>query len=267
MITRRTYLCRAVAGLSQGNKLFPEGELRKLSQHPRTALVIGNSHYSSAPLKNPRNDARAMGTLLKDLGFVVQITEDSDAAEMKRITSLFCTKLKADSIALLYYAGHGMQIEGRNYLLPVDILSDDIRDVRSRSLIVDEILENMAEKNPAFSLLFLDACRNNPFNLSRSFSVGLAGIVNPSGTSVVVFATSPGKTVDDNPHGKNSLFTAALLEVMPQPGLSLREVVASVYNKVLQSSDGRQRPWITRSAAERGGRLLFLASHENGTGC
>ena len=158
----------------------------------RIALVIGNSNYKSAPLRNPVNDAKAIADKLQGLGFKVTLKLDQDQKSMAEAIRVFGNQLKAGGAGLFYYAGHGMQVRGRNFLIPVDADIQNEDEVPYRSVDANEVLSKMETAKNRLNLMILDACRNNPFSRKfRSSSQGLAQMDAPSGT-LVAFATAPG---------------------------------------------------------------------------
>lgn len=210
----------------------------------KLALVIGNAAYKEAPLLNPANDAQAMAIKLQELGFTVIKKENAGREEMLKAVRDFGNQLKAkaDSVGLFYYAGHGIQSKGNNYLVPVDadIASED--ELASRAYNVNEVLEKMdSAKNP-INIVILDACRNNPFGRSfRSSAKGLAQVEAVQGT-YIAYATAPGKTASDGT-GRNGLYTESLLKALSQPGLKLEEVFKKVAYEVSERSGKEQTPW------------------------
>ena len=155
------------------------------SSGPRTALVIGNARYTTAPLRNPVNDARAISSTLKELGFQVTLLEDAGQKKMKRAIDKFGRTIRDGGVGLFYFSGHGMQVDGRNYLIPVDAEVDAEADVEYEAVEAGRVLAKMKTANNGMNLVFLDACRNNPFARSfRSASKGLATLNAPSGTFI-----------------------------------------------------------------------------------
>src|SRR5258706_1671555 len=159
----------------------------------RVALVVGNSAYlSGAKLANPVNDARAMGEKLKKLGFDVIELDNGTKQQIERAIGQFSRKLGQDSVSLFYYAGHGMQVNGKNYLIPIDAQIDTEQTVRLETVDVDAVIDQMAVAKSRVNLVILDACRNNPFERRfRGAGGGLATIDAPTGT-LIAYATSPG---------------------------------------------------------------------------
>lgn len=213
----------------------------------RVALVIGNSAYKESPLKNPANDARAMAVKLKALGFHVIAREDATKLEMERAVADFGDALrKPDTVGLVFYAGHGMQVQGKNYLLPIDAKIATETRVRLEALDLDAILDEMAAAETRVNLVILDACRNNPFERKfRSVGGGLAQVNAPQGT-LIAYATAPGKTAADGA-GANGLYTSKLLDALDTPGLAVEDVFKRVRVEVAKASANAQTPWESSS--------------------
>lgn len=209
----------------------------------RLALVIGNSGYRALPLDNPLNDARAMAATLEKLGFRVIKVENASQSGMYEAIRTFGDALKAaGGIGLFYYAGHGVQIKGRNYLLPVDTTIQHEDEVAYKAVDAGQVLEKMETAKNPLNIVILDACRDNPFSRSsRSATVGLAPMEAPAG-SIVAFATAPGAAASDG-HGKHGLYTEQLLNYMTQPGLKAEDVFKRVRVAVRQQTRGSQIPW------------------------
>ncbi len=217
----------------------------------RIALVIGNSHYGSdlGTLPNPANDAKLMSATLKDLGFQVRTVIDGDQRMMKRAISDFGGDLTAagqDAVGLFFYAGHGVQIAGNNYLVPVKA---DIRreaDAEIEAVDADWVLKQMQFAGNQVNIVILDACRNNPLSRStRSAEVGLAKMDAPTG-SFIAYSTAPGDVAADG-SGKNSPYTTALAAAMRQPGMALEETFRSVRVRVMADTGKHQVPWESSS--------------------
>ncbi|CAO3440714.1 caspase family protein [Azospirillum endophyticum] len=229
----------------------------------RVALVIGNAAYANAgTLANPVNDARSMASALSALGFNVTELENVGMRAMTRAISQFGAKLSNDGVALFYYAGHGMQVRGRNFLIPVDAEITSESSAVSESVDIDAVLQQLAGST-RLNLVILDACRNNPFE--RTFrgasSGGLAPIDAPTGT-MIAFATAPGKTARDGT-GRNGLYTSKLLEAMAVPGIKVEDVFKRVRIAVAQVSKNDQVPWEASSLI---GDFYFIAPQTASTG-
>jgi len=225
----------------------------------RVALVIGNGAYEhTVPLPNPANDAEVMAGKLRGLGFEVVSGQDQTYGDMRRSVMEFAKKAYGADIALLFYAGHGMQIGGQNLLVPIDARIEDETSLDFETISVDFILRQMS-KDVKVQMVFLDACRDNPLartlarrmGPSRSGSVGagLAEIkVQETGGegSVIAFATSPGDVALDG-DGSNSPFTSALIKHIDTPNASIQTVMTRVTGDVYDATEKRQRPWVNAS--------------------
>jgi uncharacterized caspase-like protein len=217
----------------------------------RVALVIGNSEYGPAigKLKNPANDAKLMAETLKGLGFSVDLVLDADQKAMKRAVKSFGAKLRdagSEATGLFYYAGHGVQVEGTNFLLPVGAEIEAEADVEIESIAADDVMTQMQSAGNAVNLVFLDACRNNPLaRTSRSATRGLARLDAPRG-SFVGYSTAPGDVAADG-DGANSPYALALVQELKTPGISIEEAHRNVRAKVLAESGNKQTPWDSSS--------------------
>lgn len=212
----------------------------------RVALVIGNSSYKASPLANPNNDARAIATRLRVLGFTVIERENLGVKQIGATLREFRSKLSPGGVGLFYYAGHGVQVQGSNYLPAVDAEISSEEDVSLQSLEVAKVLQVMDEAKTRLNLVFLDACRNNPYARSfRAAGGGLARINAPSGT-LISFATRPGSVASDGT-GKNGLYTEKLLQAMEDTGTPIELLLKRVVSGVKSSSSGKQEPWMEGS--------------------
>jgi uncharacterized caspase-like protein len=211
----------------------------------KVALVIGNAAYPAAPLRNPANDANAIAARLRAMGFEVVLRTNVTQREFTRSVSQFGQALKPGSVALFYYAGHGMQVRGRNFLIPVDADIQSEASARSESVDLDLVLEQLGPSR--LSMVILDACRNNPFEgkFRTARGSGLAQVDAPKGT-LLAYATAPGKVASDG-EGVNGLYTAELLKAMEIPGAKVEEVFKSVRVNVIKSTAGEQVPWESSS--------------------
>jgi formylglycine-generating enzyme required for sulfatase activity len=208
----------------------------------RTALVIGNSNYAQGPLRNPVNDARAIGFTLKDLGFDVTLHSNLNLRQMDEAVRAFGQKIKDGGIGLFYFAGHGVQVDGVNYLAPVGANVNKEQDIKFEMLDVGKVTAEMEAAKNGLNILILDACRNNPFSRSfRSQNPGLAPINAPSGT-YIAFATAPGTTASDG-EGANGLYTQELLVNLKQRGLRLEDIFIRTRVAVKKKSEDAQVPW------------------------
>jgi uncharacterized caspase-like protein len=217
-----------------------------MAQERRVALVVGNAAYKSSPLQNPVNDSRAVSESLRKLGFDVVERQNVGREGFAMAVREFGDKLRGASVGLFYFAGHGLQVKGRNYLVPVDadIARED--EVPYRSLDVNEVLDKMDSARTAVNLVVLDACRNNPFARSfKSAQTGLAQMDAPTGT-LIAFATAPGSVAQDG-EGSNGLYTGALLKHIAAPGLAVEQMFKRVRVDVVNASKNQQVPWESSS--------------------
>jgi uncharacterized caspase-like protein len=236
----------------------------------RVALVIGNSGYAHAPaLDNPVRDATAVSIMLESAGFqVVEMRTDLDFAGMRRAISDFADRTRDADVAVVFYAGHGLEVEGVNYLIPTDArLATDI-DVEYEALPLDRVLR-VLEPARSLRLVILDACRDNPFVrtmkrtlASRSFGRGLAGVEPAGSNTLIAFAAKAGSTASDG-EGAHSPFTSALLKHLVAPGLDLRIAFGKVRDEVLASTGSRQEPHVYGSL---GGTTIALVPAETSIG-
>jgi uncharacterized caspase-like protein len=230
----------------------------------RVALIIGNSAYQRVPvLANPENDADAMSILFKRMGFnTVQLQKDLGINDMRRVIRDFSDAAREADVAVIYYAGHGIEVGGLNYLIPVDAaLRRDI-DVEDESVSLDRLLQVM-EPARQLRLVILDACRENPFAtsmkrtmVSRSIGRGLARVEPTTSNTLIAFAAKAGSTAADGA-GTDSPFTSALLKHLETPGLDVRLAFGRVRDEVLKSTTGGQEPFVYGSL---GGATVTLSS-------
>jgi len=220
-----------------------------LTGEKRLALVIGNSEYVyGGGLANPVNDARSMKQTLEVLGFSVIEYADCTQKTMKIAMDEFGEQLKSYDVGLFFYAGHGLQVRGNNYLIPVDAKLEDVNDVEYDCVRAGRILGKMESAGTRTNIVILDACRDNPFERSWNRGAqgqGLAFMNAPSG-SLIAYATSPGTTAADG-SGRNGLYTSALLEHIQTPDITIEEVFKRVRTTVRQSSQSKQIPWESTS--------------------
>ncbi len=246
---RRSLLITAL-GLSTGissSALAAEG---------RRALVIGNANYRQQPLKNPVNDAKAMMQALKGLDFEVQAVENGSLRDMVTAFQQFSVKARDSSgVRVIFYAGHGMQVRGRNYLIPVDVEMISEGDVVRLSADVGDLLERLGDLREGMNIVILDACRNNPFNNQPALDAdgrrirtrslarqGLAPVEAPRGT-IVAYSTAPGTVAIDSGSDANSVYTRHLLKHIVEPGLHIEMLFKRVRAGVAQATQQLQIPW------------------------
>jgi hypothetical protein len=224
-----------------------------------TALIIGNADYpSDAKLKNPRNDANDISEHIERCGFSVVKAVDCTDEEMERALKNFQKNLKANDVGLFFFAGHGMQIEGDNYLNAINTDFSDETNAKFSSLALNKVIEIMEKSGISTSIIILDACRNNPFERAwrRSAEVrGLASVYAPKGT-IIAFGTSPGEVASDG-RGKNGAFTEALLRHIDTPDSSIEEMFKRVRNTLSAITRQKQTSWEHTSLA---GEFFFNLS-------
>ena len=206
------------------------------STERRVALVVGNNEYLHAPaLRNAVNDAEDLSTALTDLGFEVDMLLNADLRTFDQAVDRFIAKLAPGDVALFHYSGHGMEVDGENYLIPTDFKLKDPASVRYDAYSASKLHDRMAGASSRLNIMMLDACRNNGFQSSRASSGGLA-MMNAAEGSFIAFATGPGQTADDGVSSDNGLFTEHLLEAIRKPGLALDEVFNEVRQQVYEES-------------------------------
>lgn len=210
---------------------------------PRRALVIGNAVYPDSPLANPVNDATDVATALRRVGFETTLLPNADKPTMDRAIEDFTRGTLRGSVGLFFFAGHGVQIEGVNYLVPIGTRFSAPSDVKYHAVAADWILARMDDSEMDVKLLILGACRNNPLgrNWTRAYTRGLAVMETPKG-SLIAYTTSPGKIANDGT-GRNSPFTARLLRELIVPGRPIELVFKAVRVGVQQDTNGQQIPW------------------------
>src|ERR1700712_886468 len=233
----------------------------------RIALVVGNSNYVSvSPLNNPRNDALLIAETLRKAGFALignQAQLDLDKASFDKAVQAFGNELTGTDVALFYYSGHGIQIRGSNYLVPVSANPVREADVDFQMVDVASVLRQMEGSGTKLNLVILDACRNNPFGGRglRGTDSGLAQIRAPEGT-LLSFATQPGNVALDG-SGSNSPYTTALAQTIQKPGLDVFRTFNEVGLLVKRATGGAQQPWVSSSPID--GSFYFVGLPGNET--
>ncbi|HKD30349.1 MAG TPA: caspase family protein, partial [Xanthobacteraceae bacterium] len=218
----------------------------------RVAMVIGNGAYRhTSTLPNASIDAKAMAALLRNVGFDVAEGIDLKRDDMMTRLGEFATKIQGADVALLYYSGHGIAVDGKNYLVPVDIDVNSELDIKLGAAIDIEVAVDQIMADAKVKLVFLDACRDNPFtnkirSAARTRSVTiLSGLaeMKPSEGTLIAFAAGPGQTALDGKPGENSPFTRALLSNIAQPGVEIRHALTRVRAQVSKETNKGQLPW------------------------
>lgn len=244
---------RAAMGQERGQTVRP-------ASGKRVALVIGNSTYANAPLANPANDARDMARALREFGFDVTELINQNRREMRAAIRSFGEKLKSGGAGLFYYAGHGMQVDGKNYLIPIGADPVIEAEIEDDGVDLGLVLKHMAEAGNRPNIIILDACRNNPFARSfRSSSRGLA-VVDAPGGMIIAYATAPGRVASDGP-ARNGLYTAELLKQMRAPNQDIKDVFMRVTAAVEAKTNRAQVPWQSSSITEP---FYFAGSQDAG---
>ncbi|MEM9276437.1 MAG: caspase family protein [Cyanobacteria bacterium P01_F01_bin.143] len=225
----------------------------------RIALVIGNADYQEDPLANPVNDANDVAQALRELGFKVTLLNNLNWQEMDEAIENFSKQLKSGSVGLFYYAGHGVQVNGENYLIPLDAQLKRERDTRRETVPLRDVLKFMEEAESEVNIVIIDACRENPFyrqwnlnpkrgsNPVRGLSDSEEEVQDPPEGTIIAFATAPGAFAEDGVGQRNSPFTANLLKHIKTPNLEIARIFRNVRQATLRETDFFQRPWYRES--------------------
>ncbi|MCG6534052.1 MAG: caspase family protein [Syntrophales bacterium LBB04] len=226
----------------------------------RTALVIGNGAYESGRLKNPTNDATDIAAALQKVGFTVILKKNASLKDMDDAIENFGNRLKRGGVGLFYFAGHGVQVNGINYLIPIGAKINRESDVKYGAVDVNKILDEMANANNGLNIVMLDACRDNPYARSfRNAARGLAIVSSaPTGT-FISYSTGPGNVARDG-EGRNSPYTSALIQYMKKPGLTIEDVFKEVRQKLRKETG--QVPWELSSLE---GKFFFVPGNAGKT--
>ncbi|MBP7639104.1 MAG: caspase family protein, partial [Kiritimatiellae bacterium] len=209
----------------------------------RYALVMGNAAYADAPLLNPVNDATAVSEALRNVGFDVALHTDCTHEQMEESVRAFGERIRGAGAALFYFAGHGIQVEGQNYLVPLDARIEAENEAKFRCLNAGLVLAKMENAGAAVNLIILDACRNDPFaRRFRSAAQGLASMDAARGT-LIAYATAPGQVAQDTGSGEHSVYTGSLLRYLCEPGLRVEDVFKRVRGEVMAATGDKQVPW------------------------
>jgi hypothetical protein len=220
----------------------------------RIALVIGNGSYDFGRLRNSVNDANDIAATLKKLGFSVILKNNVGHKEMETAIKELGRQLKKDDVGFFFYAGHGVQIEGQNYLIPIGANIEEESDVRYRAVNLSRILDVMESTGNRLNIIILDACRNNPYAKSfRSTTRGLAIVEKSPKDTLIAYSTSPNQVAIDG-SGRNSPYTKALLDNITIPGMPIEQVFKKVRNSLDKVTGGKQVPWYISSL---GGDFYF----------
>ena len=229
----------------------------------RVALVVGNAGYGAGnipALANPVNDAKLMASALEKSGFEVRLITDADQAAMRAAIKAFGERLEqagGDAVGLFYYAGHGVEVRGHNYLIPIGAEIDRAVEFQTDAVPAAWVLSWMEAAGNRLNMVILDACRNNPFGKQRGGSQGLAQMDAPSGT-LIAYSAAPGQVAVDG-EGENSPYTSALARTLTEPGLKVEDVFKRVRVTVETATSARQTPWESSSLR---GDFYFVAKVE-----
>ncbi len=236
-------LCFCCLALGQPS---PVGAVRRLEpiapSNKRVALAIGNNLYNKNPLRNAVNDATAVAAELRNLGFQTTLVTDATHRAATAAIDHFVNSLQAGDTALFFYAGHGIQVDGENFLLPVDFAATDQASVPYQAYSASQVLQRMEARKSRINVLILDACRDNPFRTWRGAGQGLGSMSSGRG-SLIAFSTAVGATATDSPGESNSLFTRYLVEALREPGVGIEALFSGVRNRVDLATSGKQVPW------------------------
>jgi uncharacterized caspase-like protein len=245
--SRRKLLFRAAAcafGLPRtGAAASPE--------RARAALVVGNADYDRLPLRNAVHDARAMGTALAQCGFEVDARENLGWDSFVNALDDFTRRASTRGARLFYYAGHGMQIDGRSYLNPIGPMPANEHELRSRAIEVDPLIAQLSRLREGVSIMIVDACRSNPFLGALRHTRGLAAAAGigpleaPHGTLLAFATSSDGNAQDGSTSQSNGAFTRRLLQQLTMPGVPIEDIFKRVRDEVDNDTGHAQRPWVS----------------------
>ncbi|NCQ69687.1 MAG: peptidase C14 [Microcystis aeruginosa W13-15] len=232
----------------------PQGQLKGINtrliaqKQPRVALVIGNANYEEGALSNPVNDATDMAKALRELDFEVTLLQNQDLRSMETAINDFSRQLRKGGVGVFYYAGHGVQVEGENYLIPLKAQLLNEKDARYEAVALGKVLNAMEEARNQVNIIIIDACRDNPFyrrwrSSRRGSNVrGLTAVSPPSGI-IIAYATREGNTAADGVGQRNSPFTSALLENIKKPNIDVQLMFRRVSTSVKEKTNAVQQPW------------------------
>lgn len=229
----------------------------------RTALVVGNAAYRDAPLRNPVNDARAVAATLRELGFAVTVRENLTFTQMRDALRAVVLESRTAEVRVVYFAGHGLQLRGRNYLLPVDVVLKNEDDIRARTADATELVEQLSAIEKGANLVIIDACRVHPlFNTRKMWAAkpGLSEVTAPTGT-LVAFSTRPGKVARDGDGGVSVYTRHLTLALKETPSLPVETLFKRVRAGVVAETQNAQVPW---ESSDINGELCFLPAARGG---
>jgi hypothetical protein len=249
--TPKTTILAKDAGFSLPS---PQGQLKGIDprlvaqKQPKFALVIGNANYEEGALSNPVNDATDMAKALRELDFEVTLLQNQDLRSMETAINDFSRQLRKGGVGVFYYAGHGVQVEGENYLIPLKAQLLNEKDARYEAVALGKVLNAMEEARNQVNIIIIDACRDNPFyrrwrSSRRSSNVrGLTAVSPPTGI-IIAYATREGNTAADGVGQRNSPFTSALLENIKKPNIDVQLMFRRVSTSVKEKTNAAQQPW------------------------
>lgn len=216
--------------------------LKKYSKEKKTALVIGNSKYSGSlsKLSNPINDALDVKNSLEKIGFDVILLLNANQEKTDENIRMFTHKLKSSAVGLFYFAGHGVEVDKENYLIPVGSKIDDKYSIKYKTIAVNEVVDRMQNSGTRLNMVILDACRNDPFSRGGG---GLSPMSQAKGT-LIAYATDSGKTASENASEKNGLYTKHFLNTLNEYNLNQRDFFHKIRTKVYNESEGKQLPYL-----------------------
>lgn len=253
-----------VAVVCTFNAFVAQTHAENIAQPPsRHALVLGNNAYAFGSLANAHHDAELMAKTLVKLGFEVENANNLSRADLFTTVRRFGDNLPAGAIALVYYAGHGMQLQGSNYLIPVDMQPTGEQSAALKAFPLQTLMERLSHAPSAVNIVILDACRNNPFRPASSrfrdlSKMGLAKIATPKGT-VIAYSTAPGQYAADGVGSSNSLYTQILSEELLRPGQTIEAVLKNVADSVRKKTLDDQQPWYETSLVDS---LYFIPTSD-----
>jgi hypothetical protein len=249
--TPKTVILAKDGGLSSPSL---QGQLKGIDpqlvaqKQPKVALVIGNANYEEGALSNPVNDATDMAKALRELGFEVTLLQNQDLRSMENAIAVFSRQLRKGGVGVFYYAGHGVQVQGENYLIPLKAQLLNEKDARYEAVALGKVLNAMEEARNQVNIIIIDACRDNPFyrrwrSSRRGSNVrGLTAVSPPSGI-IIAYATREGNTAADGVGQRNSPFTSALLENIKKPNIDVQLMFRRVSTSVKEKTNAVQQPW------------------------
>ena len=220
----------------------PTRDIQIIRVPRRHAFVVGNSAYPNSPLKNPINDAADLAASLRRLGFQVTAKSDLTQRAFEQSLNEFTRQVSSGDLALVYFAGHGLQVENENYLVPIDFAAENEADVPFIAFPASRLRSRLEATGAAVRVIVLDACRNNPFKFKRSGGAGLAAMTQAAEGTIIAFAAGDNQTADDNKAERNGLYTKFLLATLEEPGLHLKDIFERTRAQVWQASGRKQFP-------------------------